>query len=53
LDVCRIFNQFYHNCRILGQEAGLESSRLKLVEFTEKVLIKGLQVLNMECPDEM
>ena len=53
LEVCRIFNQFYHKCRIIDQEEGLAASRAKLVEATEKVLTQGLSVLNIETPEEM
>lgn len=53
LDVCRSFNQFYHHCRILGEAESVEASRVVLVQATEKVLTKGLEVLNIECPNEM
>lgn len=53
LDVCRSFSQFYHNNRILGEAAQIESSRMVLVSCTQKILAQGLKVLNIEAPEAM
>ncbi|MBO4277873.1 MAG: arginine--tRNA ligase, partial [Clostridia bacterium] len=38
LGVCTLYNQFYHNCRILGVGVEAESFRLALTEATRAVL---------------
>lgn len=53
LDVCRVYNQFYHKCRILDQEESLANARAKLVEATEVILIQGLKILNIQNPEFM
>lgn len=53
LDLCSHFSHFYHKCRILGEEPGLESSRMHLVAITEKVIAQGLKILNIETPEAM
>lgn len=53
LEICKLFNHFYHSCRVLDQNEALSSSRALLVKVTERVLIEGMSVLNIECPDEM
>ncbi len=53
LELCAHFSQFYHHCRILGEEPTLQNSRICLVAATEKVLAKGLQILNIEAPESM
>jgi arginyl-tRNA synthetase len=53
LDVCRAFSQFYHHCRILGDDQKLQESRLALVWSTLQILQQGLAVLNIETPEYM
>ena len=53
LEVCRTFNQFYQKCRILDQDLKITESRIKLVQITEAVLVQGLSILNIQCPEEM
>lgn len=53
LELCGSFSHFYHKCRILGETAEVEASRIALVAATEKVLIQGLKLLNIEAPDAM
>lgn len=58
LELCGAFSSFYHKCRILGDAADaeaavLQASRISLVAATEKVLIQGLKVLNIEAPEAM
>lgn len=47
LGVCTQFNQFYHNCRILGAGGETESFRLALTECTRNILGKCLDLLGM------
>lgn len=53
LDVCKAFGHFYHKCRIVGEEEKLEKTRLALVVSTQKIIEKGLAVLNIESPEAM
>lgn len=53
LELCGSFSHFYHKCRIIGEAPEVESSRIALVAATEKVLIQGLKILNIEAPEAM
>lgn len=53
LEVCGSFSHFYHKCRIIGEASEVEASRIALVAATEKVLIQGLAILNIEAPEAM
>ncbi|RYZ66107.1 MAG: arginine--tRNA ligase, partial [Proteobacteria bacterium] len=53
LELCGSFSHFYHKCRIIGEPAEVESSRISLVAATEKVLVQGLAILNIEAPEAM
>lgn len=53
LELCGSFSHFYHKCRILGEAPDVESSRIAMVAATEKILVQGLKILNIEAPDSM
>ncbi len=53
LELSADFSQFYLKCRILGESPEVAMSRICLVSAMEKVLVKGLDVLNIEAPDQM
>ncbi|MFN8789907.1 MAG: arginine--tRNA ligase [Bdellovibrionales bacterium] len=53
LNVCSDFSHFYHQNRVLGEEASLQNRRLHLVELSRRVLEEGLGLLNVEAPDQM
>ncbi|MBR4799492.1 MAG: arginine--tRNA ligase [Clostridia bacterium] len=53
LGVCTLYNQFYHNCRILGVGGEAESFRLALTEATRAVLGRCLDLLGMERTEEI
>ncbi|MBS1971844.1 MAG: arginine--tRNA ligase [Bdellovibrionales bacterium] len=53
LEVCGSFSHFYHKCRIIGEAPEVESSRIALVAATERILIQGLKILNIEAPEAM
>ena len=53
LNVCTLYNQFYHNCRIIGVGGETESFRLALTEATRNVLGRCLDVLGMERTEEI
>jgi len=46
LNVCTLFNQFYHNCRILGSGGETESFRLALTEASRNILGRCLDLLH-------
>ncbi|OGF52679.1 MAG: arginine--tRNA ligase [Candidatus Fraserbacteria bacterium RBG_16_55_9] len=46
-------NQFYDNCRVLGEEPSLEEARIALVYSAKIVLKKGLELLGMKAPERM
>lgn len=53
LNVCTAFNQFYHNCRILGSGGETEQFRLALTEATRNILGRCLDLLGMERTEEI
>ncbi len=53
LELCGDFSQFYQRCRVLDEDLDVTRSRMALVSATEKVLVKGLEVLNIESPEVM
>jgi arginyl-tRNA synthetase len=46
-------NQFYDNCRVLGEEPALEEARIALVYCAKLVLKRGLELLGMRAPERM
>ncbi|WP_420456635.1 arginine--tRNA ligase [Rubrivirga sp.] len=52
-DVATAFNAFYRDCRIVGEETGLATARLKLATATRTVLKNGLTVLGIDAPKSM
>lgn len=51
LDLARLYNLFYQECRILGSEK--QGFRIKLSSEVGKVLKKGLFILGIEAPERM
>ncbi len=51
VELSRLFNLFYQECRIIGSEK--EEFRLKICLETGKVLQKGLNLLGIEAPERM
>lgn len=50
-ELATIFNEYYHTERVIGSEK--EEERLALVKAVKTILKKGLELLNIEAPDEM
>ena len=50
-ELAQMFNEFYHNCPVLGSQE--ESFRLKLVDVFRKTLKKSLGLLGIEVLEEM
>ena len=53
LELSGCFSSFYNKCRILGEPAEVERSRMALVKATEIILIRGMNLLNMPIPKSM
>ncbi len=53
LAVCALFNQFYHNCRILNAEGASRIFRIKLAAATHTVIGNGLDLLGIRRTEEI
>ena len=53
LDVCHLFNEFYHKHQVLVEDEELKMARLSLVLATKQVLANGLYLLGIKAPEEM
>jgi len=51
LELCQIFNNFYHSCQVIGSEK--EAFRLKLVEAFKITIKNALYLLGIEVMEEM
>jgi arginyl-tRNA synthetase len=47
------FNKYYHNYRILTDEASVREARLLLVKGVQIVIQSGLHILGIKAPEEM
>ena len=52
-DVAGSFHRFYHECRVVGDDADLTSARLALCKATQVVLRNGFSVFKISAPDRM
>lgn len=52
-DVATGFHKFYHDCRIIGEEASLARARMALLQAVAVVLSNGLGILGIKAPDRM
>jgi len=53
LDLAQAFNRFYHHCRIIGSDDGVQNARLALVRATKVVLARGLYLLGLSAVERM
>ncbi|QHQ60190.1 arginine--tRNA ligase [Anaerocolumna sedimenticola] len=47
------FNKFYHDCNILNAEKSIKEARLVLVYLTQKIIKDAMDLLGIQCPEEM
>jgi arginyl-tRNA synthetase len=47
------FNKYYHNYRILTDDAAVREARLWLVKAVQTVIESGLTMLGIKAPEEM
>jgi arginyl-tRNA synthetase len=52
-DTAKAFHQFYKQCRVIGEPAPVESSRLALCEATRIVIATALDLVGVSAPDRM
>jgi arginyl-tRNA synthetase len=52
-DLARVFHSFYHDCRVLSDDAELTQARLWLTEACRIGLANALALLGVHAPDEM
>lgn len=52
-DVATAFHKFYHNCRVVSEDAQLTQARLALCNATKAVLRNGFAVLGISAPEKM
>jgi arginyl-tRNA synthetase len=48
-----LFHQFYHQCKILGEDPAVTTSRLMLCQLSRLVLARALEVIGVEAPEFM
>ena len=53
LDVASLFNRYYHNVRILGEDLSITQARLAIVLATQRILARGLYLLGLTAVDKM
>jgi len=52
-ELAAAYHNYYHNCKILGVEVGLENARLLLADVTRRAMYNGLIMLGVSAPDSM
>jgi arginyl-tRNA synthetase len=52
-DVAATFTQFYHHCRIIGEDDTVAAARIALLKATSAVLVNGLTILGISAPERM
>jgi len=52
-DVARSFHRFYHECRVVQEDAELGLARLALCHATRRVLASALALMSIEAPRSM
>lgn len=53
VSVAQHFNKFYHDCQINVEDEKVKAARLKVVLATMNVIKSALDLLGMECPEQM
>ncbi len=53
MDICQLFNEYYHSTKVLVDEEGKRAGRLLLVIRLRQMLKHGLGILSISVPDVM
>ncbi len=52
-ELAAAYHLFYHDCRILGSDAPVQSARLVLADVARRAMRNGLHVLGVSAPEQM
>ena len=52
-ETAAVFHRFYHECRVVTEDAALSVARLRLAEATRLVLKGGLALMGVTAPERM
>jgi arginyl-tRNA synthetase len=47
------FHKFYHDCRVVTEDAALSGARLALCRATKQVLRNGFSIIGIDAPEKM
>ncbi len=53
IEIASLFNKFYFNCKIIGEDKDTESFRLEICEATLTVITNALSLLGIKVPERM
>ncbi len=53
MDVAQSFSRFYNACRVNVEDDAIRNARGKLVEITKTTLKDALELLGIQCPEQM
>ncbi len=53
IEIASLFNKFYFNCKIIGEDRDTESFRLEICEATLTVITNALSLLGIKVPERM
>lgn len=53
LELARAFHSFFEACPVLKSEESVRASRLALCELSARILVTGLGLLGIRCPERM
>lgn len=53
MDVAQSFSRFYNACRVNVEDDNLRNARVKLVSLTKNTLKDALDLLGIQCPEQM
>ena len=53
MDVAQSFSRFYNACRVNVEDESLRNARVKLVALTKNTLKDALDLLGIQCPEQM
>ncbi len=53
IDVASLYNKFYFDCKILGEEENTKNFRLALTQATKTVIKNALSLLGIKTPNKM
>ena len=52
-ELCKAYNKFYYENRILEEDAGVREARVRLTRAVRDTIRTGLWLIGMEAPERM